>query len=139
MKKRLSLLRNLFFPLIFVITAQWIDLRLDLTQDQRYTLNSSTIESLVNLEKPLRVDVFLSGKLPAEYLRLQREIKALFKSMQTHTDKISIEYIEHSNKLVIMSVIDNLVKGAAGQAIQNMNLMFGLNEQEGLKQVGLLP
>ena len=94
MKKRLSLLRNLFFPLIFVITAQWIDLRLDLTQDQRYTLNSSTIESLVNLEKPLRVDVFLSGKLPAEYLRLQREIKALFKSMQTHTDKISIEYID---------------------------------------------
>ena len=94
MKKRSSLLRNLFFPLIFVITAQWIDLRLDLTQDQRYTLNSSTIESLVNLEKPLRVDVFLSGKLPAEYLRLQREIKALFKSMQTHTDKISIEYID---------------------------------------------
>ena len=94
MKKRLSLLRNLFFPLIFVIAAQWIDLRLDLTQDQRYTLNSSTIESLVNIEKPLRVDVFLSGKLPAEYLRLLREIKALFKSMQTHTDKISIEYID---------------------------------------------
>ena len=94
MKKRSSLLRNLFFPLIFVITAQWIDLRLDLTQDQRYTLNSSTIESLVNIENPLRVDVFLSGKLPAEYLRLQREIKALFKSMQTHTDKISIEYID---------------------------------------------
>lgn len=93
-KKRLSLLRNLFFPLIFVITAQWTDLRLDLTQDQRYTLNPSTIESLVNIEKPLRIDVFLSGKLPAEYLRLQREIKALFKSMQTHTDKISIEYID---------------------------------------------
>jgi Acetylglutamate semialdehyde dehydrogenase len=38
-----------------------------------------------------------------------------------------------------MSVIDNLVKGAAGQAIQNMNLMFGLEEQEGLTQIGLLP
>jgi N-acetyl-gamma-glutamyl-phosphate reductase len=38
-----------------------------------------------------------------------------------------------------MSVIDNLVKGAAGQAIQNMNLMFGLAEQEGLTQIGLLP
>jgi N-acetyl-gamma-glutamyl-phosphate reductase len=38
-----------------------------------------------------------------------------------------------------MSVIDNLGKGAAGQAIQNMNLMFGLNEQEGLLQMGLLP
>tara|TARA_B110000977_G_C11009281_1_gene467016 strand:- start:283 stop:1317 length:1035 start_codon:yes stop_codon:yes gene_type:complete len=53
--------------------------------------------------------------------------------------QISIQYVEHSNKLVIMSVIDNLVKGAAGQAIQNMNLMFGLEEQEGLTQIGLLP
>ena len=53
--------------------------------------------------------------------------------------QISVQYIEHSNKLVIMSVIDNLVKGAAGQAIQNMNLMFGLEEQEGLTQIGLLP
>ena len=53
--------------------------------------------------------------------------------------QISVQYVEHSNKLVIMSVIDNLGKGAAGQAIQNMNLMFGLNEQEGLLQMGLIP
>jgi N-acetyl-gamma-glutamyl-phosphate reductase len=38
-----------------------------------------------------------------------------------------------------MSVIDNLVKGAAGQAIQNMNLMFGIGEKTGLLQIGLLP
>jgi N-acetyl-gamma-glutamyl-phosphate reductase len=38
-----------------------------------------------------------------------------------------------------MSVIDNLVKGAAGQAIHNMNLMFGIEENAGLLQVGLLP
>jgi N-acetyl-gamma-glutamyl-phosphate reductase len=53
--------------------------------------------------------------------------------------QISVQYVEHSNKLVIMSVIDNLGKGAAGQAIQNMNLMFGLKEQDGLSQIGLLP
>ena len=53
--------------------------------------------------------------------------------------QIAVQYVEHSNKLVIMSVIDNLVKGAAGQAIQNMNLMFGLKEQEGLSQIGILP
>jgi N-acetyl-gamma-glutamyl-phosphate reductase len=41
--------------------------------------------------------------------------------------------------VVISSVIDNLVKGAAGQAIQNMNLMFGLAETAGLQQVALLP
>ncbi len=41
--------------------------------------------------------------------------------------------------VVISSVIDNLVKGAAGQAVQNMNLMFGLPETTGLEQVALLP
>lgn len=40
---------------------------------------------------------------------------------------------------VILSVIDNLVKGAAGQAVQNMNLMFGLPEAEGLKTIALYP
>ncbi len=41
--------------------------------------------------------------------------------------------------VVVSSVIDNLVKGAAGQAVQNMNLMFGLPETSGLEQVALLP
>jgi N-acetyl-gamma-glutamyl-phosphate reductase len=41
--------------------------------------------------------------------------------------------------VVVSSVIDNLVKGAAGQAVQNMNLMFGLEENTGLDQVALLP
>lgn len=41
--------------------------------------------------------------------------------------------------VVVSSVIDNLVKGAAGQAVQNMNLMFGLEETTGLRQVALLP
>lgn len=41
--------------------------------------------------------------------------------------------------LVVLSVIDNLVKGAAGQAVQNMNLMFGLEETTGLQGIALLP
>ncbi|MGX2040898.1 N-acetyl-gamma-glutamyl-phosphate reductase [Methylocaldum sp. MU1018] len=43
------------------------------------------------------------------------------------------------NTVVILSVIDNLVKGAAGQAVQNLNLMFGLDETTGLRSVGLYP
>jgi N-acetyl-gamma-glutamyl-phosphate reductase len=39
----------------------------------------------------------------------------------------------------VSSVIDNLVKGAAGQAVQNMNIMFGLPEETGLENVALLP
>ncbi|MBT6279293.1 MAG: N-acetyl-gamma-glutamyl-phosphate reductase, partial [Candidatus Thioglobus sp.] len=52
--------------------------------------------------------------------------------------QISIQKIPNSNKLVIMSVIDNLVKGASGQAVQNMNIMFGLDETSGLTSIGLL-
>lgn len=42
-------------------------------------------------------------------------------------------------RIVVLAVIDNLVKGAAGQAIQNLNVMFGLNERSGLSSVALLP
>ena len=41
--------------------------------------------------------------------------------------------------MVILSVIDNLVKGAAGQAVQNMNIMFGLKEDAGLTAIALVP
>jgi N-acetyl-gamma-glutamyl-phosphate reductase len=44
-----------------------------------------------------------------------------------------------SDTLVVLSVIDNLVKGASGQAVQNMNLMFGLPEITGLEQVAVVP
>ena len=49
-----------------------------------------------------------------------------------NTNKCLIHLHKHNNKLLITSIIDNLLKGASGQAIQNMNLMFGLNETEGL-------
>jgi N-acetyl-gamma-glutamyl-phosphate reductase len=45
----------------------------------------------------------------------------------------------HGDTLVVLSVIDNLVKGASGQAVQNMNLMFGFSETAGLAQVAVVP
>ena len=48
-------------------------------------------------------------------------------------------YKPQPKKLVVLSVQDNLVKGAAGQAVQNMNLMFGFAENAGLAGIGLLP
>lgn len=44
-----------------------------------------------------------------------------------------------TNRIVMMGAIDNMVKGAAGQAIQNMNLLFGLPENTGLKQIPMFP
>ena len=53
--------------------------------------------------------------------------------------QIAIHQPQDSDTLVVLSVIDNLVKGAAGQAVQNMNIMFGLDEKQGLLTVALYP
>lgn len=53
--------------------------------------------------------------------------------------QISIHQPQGGQTVVVLSVIDNLVKGAAGQAVQNMNLMFGLKEDTGLKVIALYP
>jgi len=52
---------------------------------------------------------------------------------------ISLNVDERTGKLIIISLIDNLVKGQAGSAVQNMNIMFGLNETEGLLHPGIYP
>ncbi|MEJ2213177.1 MAG: N-acetyl-gamma-glutamyl-phosphate reductase [Gammaproteobacteria bacterium] len=54
-------------------------------------------------------------------------------------NRIAVHQPQDGDVLVVLSVIDNLVKGAAGQAVQNMNLMFNLPENLGLQSVGLLP
>jgi len=53
--------------------------------------------------------------------------------------RIAIHRPQGGDTVVVLSVIDNLVKGAAGQAVQNMNLMFGLREVAGLEGLPLLP
>ncbi|MEQ6341450.1 MAG: N-acetyl-gamma-glutamyl-phosphate reductase [Gammaproteobacteria bacterium] len=53
--------------------------------------------------------------------------------------RIAVHRPQGGDMIVVLSVIDNLVKGAAGQAVQNMNIMFGLAEAEGLGGIALLP
>jgi len=52
-----------------------------------------------------------------------------------HTNYVDIGFYTHpeNNQLIVLSTIDNLVKGAAGQAVQNMNIMYGFEEREGLR------
>jgi N-acetyl-gamma-glutamyl-phosphate reductase len=57
----------------------------------------------------------------------------IFLKQVVNTNKAVIQLEKTGNKLVVHSAIDNLLKGASGQAVQNMNLMFGLGETVGLK------
>ena len=57
----------------------------------------------------------------------------------TNNCQIGLALDGSKRRVVIVSAIDNLIKGAAGQAIQSMNIMFGLSEETGLNRVALFP
>ncbi len=87
-----------------------------------YTAYQGTLEEAVNMYKAYYKShpfVVISDKNPG----LKQVI---------NTNKAIIYLEEHEGKLVIISLTDNLLKGASGQAVQNMNLMFGLEETSGL-------
>ncbi len=74
------------------------------------------------------VDVMPSGSHPET-----RSVRA------SNLCRIALHRPRHGDTVVVLAVIDNLVKGAAGQAVQNMNLMFGLPETTGLEHIPILP
>lgn len=74
------------------------------------------------------VDVLPQGEVPAT-----RNVKGSNKC------QLAVAYSAETNTIVVLSAEDNLVKGASGQAIQNMNIMFGLDETAGLQNIALLP
>ncbi len=71
--------------------------------------------------------------LPAGHCPQTRTVKG------ANRCQLAVAQPQGRDTVVVMSVIDNLVKGASGQAIQNMNIMLGMPEDAGLQQVGLLP
>ncbi len=74
------------------------------------------------------VDVLSAGALPET-----RSVKG------SNMCRIAVVRPQGQDVVVVLSVIDNLVKGAAGQALQNMNIMFGFDERAGLNAVALMP
>lgn len=73
------------------------------------------------------------------FIRLRHGVPTLGAVRGTNFCDLSFAIDEGSDRIVVISTIDNLVKGGSGQAIQNMNLMFGLDEAAGLWFPGLVP
>ena len=82
-----------------------------------------------------------------KYYKKEKFIRVLDKDMYPQTKwvegsnyvDINFKIDPRTNRIIMMGAIDNLVKGAAGQAVQNMNLMFGLEEAQGLQLVPMFP
>ncbi|MFV9677120.1 MAG: N-acetyl-gamma-glutamyl-phosphate reductase [Methanosarcinales archaeon] len=80
--------------------------------------------------------LFYAGK---RFVRLREGTPSLSFVRGTNFCDIGISVEADSDRVVVVSAIDNLVKGGSGQAIQNMNVMFGLEEEAGLWFPGLVP
>jgi N-acetyl-gamma-glutamyl-phosphate reductase len=89
---------------------------------------SSLVDSELSQEELF--DLFESFYSGHPYTTVSRE--TIFLKQVVNTNKCVIQPEKVGSKLVVHSILDNLLKGASGQAVQNMNLMFGLDECAGL-------
>lgn len=90
---------------------------------------SSTIHCEMNLEELIQLYTGFYSDHPFTHISTD----TIFLKQVVNTNKVVIQLEKVGSKLVVHSAGDNLLKGASGQAVQNMNLMFGLNECAGLK------
>lgn len=98
-----------------------------------YARLTTKVENLQTLFEQTYCDEVFVDVLPAKSHPDTRNVRG------SNFCQIAIHQPQGQDTVVILSVIDNLVKGAAGQAVQNMNLMFNLPEQTGLKTLALYP
>ncbi len=89
--------------------------------------NNSSIDLIINeLKKTYK---------KSSFVKIKKKNSPLGTGDVIHTNncEISVCQSKEKNKIIIFSAIDNLIKGAAGQAVQNMNVMYGLKESKGIK------
>jgi N-acetyl-gamma-glutamyl-phosphate reductase len=92
---------------------------------------SVTVEELRQLYREFYRD--------APFVHITDGLPATKHTVGSNMCHIGLAFDERTNRLTVVSALDNLVKGMVGQAIQNMNLMFGFDETDGLKMPGMWP
>ncbi len=93
----LKVLKIFLVITIILFVGQIIPYRFDSTSDKRYKISKETEVLLKELKEPIKIDILLHGRMPAEYHRLRRETKELLKSMNQKSEKIIFEFINPFN------------------------------------------
>ncbi len=107
-------------------TLEFIPMRGDFARGIFATLTIKCDESIENLNR-----LYSEFYEDAPFVHLSP--KSLDLKQVVNTNKCLLWLEKHDDNLVILSAIDNLLKGASGQALQNMNIMFGLDQTSGLR------
>jgi N-acetyl-gamma-glutamyl-phosphate reductase len=88
---------------------------------------------VIHCEKPFDELQTLYKEFYAEHAFTIVSDDVIFLKQVVNTNKCMLQLEKVGTKLVVHSALDNLLKGASGQAVQNMNLMFGIEETAGLR------
>ncbi len=112
------------------VTVSFVPHLVPLTRGIYTTIHASLVRP-ISPEEALQC--FTEYYRNAPFVRVKNEIPEIAAVTRTNYCDIGVHVQERTNQLIVMTVIDNLVKGAAGQAVQNMNIMFGLAEDLGLE------
>lgn len=91
------------------------------------------------VSRELIEELYVSSYEKEHFVRIVEKPPQLKHVRGSNYCDIYVTYDERTSKIITVSTIDNLVKGAAGQAVQNMNIIFGLIESTGLKHIPLNP
>jgi len=131
---QLSLIAGQNFPVTFVPHLMPMDRGILVTGYAKFRIMNSElrINDLIKLYKEFYKD--------SPFVRIYESGEPCTKNVAgTNRCDIGLSINEATGTIIVMSAIDNLIKGAAGQAVQNFNLIFGLPEATGLKQIALFP
>jgi N-acetyl-gamma-glutamyl-phosphate reductase len=129
---QLSLIAGENFPVTFVPHLMPMDRGILVTGYAKILNPKSEIRTMINLYKEFYKD--------SPFVRIYESGEPCTKNISgTNYCDIGISMNEATGTVIIMSAIDNLIKGAAGQAVQNLNLVCGYEETTGLKQLALFP
>jgi gliding-associated putative ABC transporter substrate-binding component GldG len=89
-----SLLIVVAILLVLNVVSSYFFQRFDLTQDKRYTLSTTSLNIIKEVQNPLSVKIYLQGDLPAEFKRLQTETRDLFEEFQAYNKNIIFEFVD---------------------------------------------
>ena len=103
------------------------------------TLKESVVASSGGDLKEIIKQVYEDYYLNERFVKILPDPPSTKNTLGSNSSIIYVTVDERTNTFIAISAIDNLIKGAAGQAVQNMNILFGLPEDEGLRNLSIYP
>ncbi|SHJ82255.1 gliding-associated putative ABC transporter substrate-binding component GldG [Arenibacter nanhaiticus] len=118
-KKYVSIIKVVAILIVVNILASFFHARLDLTEDKRYTLTASSLQSVQRFDSPVIIDILLGGNLPAEFIKLKTETQQLLQEFSSENNNIKFNFV---NPLEEEASVNNIISDLQGMGLTPVNV-----------------